>query len=591
MTTEAPKDAKADAADPGEGSADADAPDAADAQAKKPPPAPSGRRKKGPDPLIGRVINDRFRITSVIARGGMGKVYRAEQAPLGREVALKILNPNYSGEHDPEFHKRFFLEASICAKLTHPNTVTIFDYGRTDDDVYYIAMELLEGRTLHRTLRDESRLPAERAMHVARQVCRSLREAHGLGVIHRDLKPANIFLVKHGDEKDFVKVLDFGLVKDLEKQEDLTQTGLFMGSPKYMSPEQIRGEKVDARCDVYALAVILYEMLCGKVPFDRPNSVNILMAHVHEKPPSMNDLVPEAAIDPRLEQVVMKGMAKNADERYGSMDEFLVALKQTAAQSGLAVSRSGETALSGEFAISGGSTGSYPSVQITGEGSGSVPNVTPSGALQPPIAQDDSMTTGDPFADPNRKGKGILFAGAVLLLAALVGGYFALSGDEEPSEPIADSSTTETEPEPPEPEPPTMEATMEAASTMEASAMGGEAAGTGMDEVARLRVTLRSEPAGATVVVGEHEYGPTPAEVEWTGEEAAMGREVTFQFQLADHRDFTVTRTLVGEDITVEATLDPIRRRRWRRPTTPMMTSSMGDSPSIGIKGYKLEPY
>ena len=119
MTTEAPKDAKADAADPGEGSADADAPDAADAQAKKPPPAPSGRRKKGPDPLIGRVINDRFRITSVIARGGMGKVYRAEQAPLGREVALKILNPNYSGEHDPEFHKRFFLEASICAKDAH----------------------------------------------------------------------------------------------------------------------------------------------------------------------------------------------------------------------------------------------------------------------------------------------------------------------------------------------------------------------------------------------------------------------------------------------------------------------------------------
>ena len=114
------------------------------------------------------------------------------------------------------------------------------------------------------------------------------------------------------------------------------------------------------------------------------------------------------------------------------------------------MSRSGETALSGEFAISGGSTGSYPSVQITGEGSGSVPNVTPSGALQPPIAQDDSMTTGDPFADPNRKGKGILFAGAVLLLAALVGGYFALSGDEEPSEPIADSSTTETEPEPPD---------------------------------------------------------------------------------------------------------------------------------------------
>jgi serine/threonine-protein kinase len=191
------------------------------------------RSAKGPDPLIGRVINDRFRVVSAIARGGMGKVYRAEQAPLGREVALKVLNPNYNGENDPEFHKRFFLEASTCSKLSHPNTVTIFDYGRTDDDVYYIAMELLEGRTLHRTLRDDGPFAPSRAMHVARQVCRSLREAHGLGVIHRDLKPANVFLVRHGDEIDFVKVLDFGLVKDLGASgEDLTQTGLFMGSPK-----------------------------------------------------------------------------------------------------------------------------------------------------------------------------------------------------------------------------------------------------------------------------------------------------------------------------------------------------------------------
>ena len=131
------------------------------------------RSSKAPDALIGRVINDRFRIVSLVARGGMGKVYRAEQAPLGREVALKVLNPSYSGDSDPEFHKRFFLEASTCSKLTHPNTVTIFDYGRTDDDIYYIAMELLEGRTLHRLLREDGPMEAERAMHVARQVCRS----------------------------------------------------------------------------------------------------------------------------------------------------------------------------------------------------------------------------------------------------------------------------------------------------------------------------------------------------------------------------------------------------------------------------------
>src|SRR3981189_134682 len=119
-----------------------------------------------PDPLIGRSINDRFRITALIARGGMGKVYRAEQAPLGRLCAIKVLNPNYAGEHDPEFHKRFFLEASIASKLTHPNTVTIFDYGKTDDDVYYMAMELLEGVTLHRAIRESAPLPEDRVAHI-----------------------------------------------------------------------------------------------------------------------------------------------------------------------------------------------------------------------------------------------------------------------------------------------------------------------------------------------------------------------------------------------------------------------------------------
>ena len=264
-----------------------------------------------PDSLIGRVIGGRFKITGVIARGGMGKVYRAEQAPLGRVCAVKVLNPGYAGEQDPEFHKRFFLEASIASKLTHPNTVTVFDYGR-DGDVYFMAMEYLEGQTLHRAIRDAGYLPEDRAVHIARQICRSLREAHAHGVIHRDLKPANIFLVEHGDETDYVKVLDFGLVKNVaDTGEDLTQTGMFMGSPKYMSPEQIRGDRVDARTDVYALGIILYEMLTGKVPFDRATSVNILMAHVHEEPPPMRETNPLIAVSAAVEEVVARCMAKD----------------------------------------------------------------------------------------------------------------------------------------------------------------------------------------------------------------------------------------------------------------------------------------
>ncbi|MBO6936204.1 MAG: protein kinase [Deltaproteobacteria bacterium] len=551
-------------------------------EAKKKPVAPG--RPKGPDPLIGRVISDRFRIVSLIARGGMGKVYKAEQAPLGREIALKILNPNYQGDHDPEFHKRFYLEASICAKLTHPNTVTIFDYGRTDDDVYFIAMELLEGRTLHRALREDKRIPAERALHIARQVCRSLREAHGLGVIHRDLKPANIFLVKHGDERDFVKVLDFGLVKDLDsKGEDLTQTGLFMGSPKYMSPEQIRGENVDGRCDVYALGVILYEMLTGKVPFDRANSVNILMAHVHEAPPSIAEVAPEAGVEPHIEQIVLKAMAKNPDERFESMDAMLVALKRVASQAGLAVSRSGETTLSSEFAISGGSTGAY--AVVTGDPldseSGVSPSMTPSDPFAPPVATEEPLPE-SPFDDPQKRKMATLAVVGALGLAAVLGAVLALS-DSDP-EPVATEDPAPTEPAQPDPPASSM-----GASTMDPS--GGTMAADPSEQL--VRVTLRSEPSGATVLVGDRTYGPTPAEIEWRGDEADEGREVTFQFQLDGYRDFTVTRTVFGDELSVQVELEEVRRTRrsWvRRPSRPR-PSGGGDDTSVSLMGYKAEPY
>lgn len=278
------------------------------------------------DPLLGRVIDGRFHIRSLIARGGMGRVYRAEQSPLGRVCALKVVNGTLAGA-DPEYERRFKLEASTAAKLTHPNTVTVFDYGKTQDGTYFMAMELLEGRTLHKILRDEGQLAPERAARIAAQICRSLREAHHHGVVHRDLKPANVFLVAHGDEPDFVKVLDFGLVKALDEMpgEQLTQTGIFMGSPKYMAPEQIEGQKVDARTDIYSLGVMMYEMLTGRPPFDKATSVKTLMAHVHEPPPALTLSVP--GISSALEELVLRCLAKQPTERPSSMEEVLTALR------------------------------------------------------------------------------------------------------------------------------------------------------------------------------------------------------------------------------------------------------------------------
>lgn len=304
----------------------------------------TAKKSGAPDPLLGRVIAGRFQITSLIARGGMGKVYRAQQAPLGRLCAVKVLNPNYTGDGDPEFHRRFFREASIASKITHPNSVTIFDYGKTDDEIYFMAMEYLEGQTLHTALRGGGVMHELRAGRIASQICRALREAHKLGVIHRDLKPANIFLTRPStaapnasgtippgaeEDEDFVKVLDFGLVKHLAErpEEQLTQTGLFMGSPKYMAPEQIQGGHVDERTDIYSLGIIMYEMLAGKVPFERATSVNILMAHVGEPPPAMREVNPNLACSPAFEEIVMRCIAKDPNQRFSSMDQLLQAIR------------------------------------------------------------------------------------------------------------------------------------------------------------------------------------------------------------------------------------------------------------------------
>jgi eukaryotic-like serine/threonine-protein kinase len=528
-----------------------------------------------PDPLIGRVINERFRISALIARGGMGKVYRAEQAPLGRVCALKVLNPNYAGDQDPEFHKRFFLEASIASKLTHPNTVTIFDYGRTEDDVYYMAMEYLQGDTLHRAIREAGHFPEERAAHVARQICRALREAHSLGVIHRDLKPANIFLVEHGDETDFVKILDFGLVKNVgeNKGEDLTQTGLFMGSPKYMAPEQIRGDRVDARTDIYALGIILYEMIAGKVPFDRPNSVNILMAHVNEEAPPLRQMNPNTQVSPAFEEVIARCMAKDPDQRFSSMDEVLAALKRYGGGAFTqTINGTGEfraLAASGSAPRGMSDTGSGPSFDLppaplSGSGSMSAPgSVVGSGSIAIPVELAPPATFSSP--PPAGGSKGVLVT-AVLgaLVVAGVVGYMA-------THPSASSIQAATG----------AQTVVQQAPTASAPPVQSAA-----PAVAISKIRVNTDPDGASVKEdGVELCGSTPCELLYKGSDADPARE---------HK-LTVARPgFKPEARTVKLGDSPVLIKLTKAPDVPRFVPAApprADAPPVPT-GYKNDlPY
>ena len=282
------------------------------------------------DPLIGATIQGRVKIIRPIARGGMGKVYYGEQVSMGRACAIKVLDPRMAGGEVEDFNKRFLLEASVSSKLTHPNVVTIFDYGETDEGLCFIAMEYLEGRTLADEMKVVGKLPPERAIGIARQVCRALREAHALGVVHRDMKPANVFLVKHDDEGDFAKVLDFGLVKEthpVEGNDQHTQVGQIMGSPRYMAPEQIQGKPVDSRTDIYSLGAMLYAMLAGRPPFDKTNEMSTMMAHVSEPVMPLSVVIPDVLIHPELDIIVMRCLEKDPARRFSSMEEVIAALK------------------------------------------------------------------------------------------------------------------------------------------------------------------------------------------------------------------------------------------------------------------------
>lgn len=284
------------------------------------------------DPLIGSTLPGGYVILELIGVGGMGRVYRAEQTALGRTVAVKIIHPSLLG--DESASARFITEARTASLLNHPNSVSVIDFGKTESGQLYLVMEFLRGRDAAHVMYEEGPLPFIRIIDILRQVLAALSEAHHLGIIHRDLKPENIVIEPMRTGGDFVKVVDFGLAKLLtgKKGPGITATGIVCGTPDYMAPEQGRGDPLDARSDLYAVGVILYQMLTGRLPFEAESPTQVVLMHLTTPAPDPRTVAPERAIPAALAMVTTSALAKKREDRYQDADAFSAALLAVKAQ-------------------------------------------------------------------------------------------------------------------------------------------------------------------------------------------------------------------------------------------------------------------
>ena len=290
--------------------------------------------------LTGQILDGRFEIGALIGEGGMGKVYRGVQRPLGREVAVKVIS--HTGNASLYWHKRFLREAKVTSRLAHPNNIRLYDFGYTETGDLYMAMELLQGQDLAALLATQRRLEPAHAVAICRQILAALGEAHALGIVHRDLKPGNIFLCDHAGS-EHVKVMDFGLAKvhadpGLSK---LTRTGTVMGTPAYMPPEQARSQETDARTDLYSLGVMLFEMLVGRVPFTATTMLGLLMAQVQSPPPRLGDFRPGLPGLSGFQGLLDTLLAKDPAGRPSSAAEVMARLDSLDLSAGVVVAAAG----------------------------------------------------------------------------------------------------------------------------------------------------------------------------------------------------------------------------------------------------------
>jgi predicted Ser/Thr protein kinase len=406
---------------------------------------------------IGRLVGGRFRVTHVLGEGGMGVVYGAEQQ-MGstiRKAAIKTLHPHLS--KDPSVLARFHRECGTVAQLEHPNTIKVFDFGAEADGTLYIAMEFVEGRSLDKVIEADGPLPPARVVDILEQVAGALNEAHGQGIVHRDLKPENVILGEKLGKTDFVKVLDFGIAArsesaDRQKEQKLTQQGMVLGTPPYMSPEQFTGAELDLRSDIYSLGVMTYEMLTGSLPFNATTPWQWATEHMTAQPFPIEQRPSGYGVPKSMREAVMRSLAKEPAQRPATAQAFVAELK--ASMVGTSVSATEATQ-----AMQAVLPNARAVVDVSAK-TGAVPALGPASTLR--SAEAPETEAGLSVVQPigaKRSNVGVL-VGALGAVALLVGAAWfvgmgpgsapAAAPEDEPQDPAA-AALPSVAPEPPAP--------------------------------------------------------------------------------------------------------------------------------------------
>ena len=449
------------------------------------------------DPLLGTTIDGRYTVEAILGQGGMGTVYAGRHAIIDKRVAIKVLRADHV-ENDPTAAQRFLVEAKAASKIGHQNIVDITDFGVLKDGQAYFVMEFLDGPTLGKIVHEAGFLSPLRAIAVTVQMARGLQAAHDKGIIHRDLKPENIFVLERDGQSDLVKIVDFGIAKDQKNNRRLTQAGMVLGTPEYMSPEQATGQPTDHRVDMYALGCILYEMLTGDVPFKGETPTKTLTQHVFDAPEPPSKRRPDLAIPAALEAVVLRTLQKKPTDRFADLRALMAALDRVESEL---------RAADAKPAAAGAASMTAPSLP---------PRVVAPVSSQAPTAISPAVSDSTLLAAVKPKRTGLLIGAGAIGGLLFVGGAIALVRGSSPKRPppavVVAAPTTPATPTPPTSAKPAVPSPTAAAD---------------------IELVLRTNPPGADVLRGAERLGATPLTVRLPRSDEA----IALTFRHAGYRD------------------------------------------------------